>query len=263
MFVLGSFYVGIYTYTRPDSLYKWIVVFNVARGASYDTQIVIEAIADDYQHSPLFLLRRETSDYVASAQSQTSVNKKLDVGILQVMMSDVTHTTYADTTGSDMMLYINIKRLIIQGNNFNDENKLSLISDMRQFNICSNNETSEFYLYWKAAIIVIETEIAHGVHKRRHAAGDSDATNRISHSSFISTNYLIKITIQIFEKDGLKQGIEFKFLSKSWVSLHFTSNNGQRRIAQLYTGRFPFVCALPTQDLRNDHPQKHKNAKMK
>ena len=32
------------------------------------------------------------------------------------------------------------------------------------------------------------------------AAGDYDATNRISHVTFISTNHLIKITIQILEK---------------------------------------------------------------
>ena len=36
MVVRGYFYVGIYKYSRPDSLYDWIVVFKVARGASYD-----------------------------------------------------------------------------------------------------------------------------------------------------------------------------------------------------------------------------------
>ena len=125
-------------------------------------------------------------------------------------MPDGTHPTYADTTGSDKMLYRNIKRLIIQGNNFNDENDLSLISDMRQFIIGGNNETIEFDMYWKSAIILMGMESAHGEHERRHAAGDSDSTNRISHAHFISTKHLIKSNIQLLEKDGLKQGVDFK-----------------------------------------------------
>ena len=77
------------------------------------------------------------------------------------------------------MLYRNIKLLIIQGNTFNDEYKLSLIYDMRQFNICGNNETSKFDLYWKSAIGVTETYIAHGEQDRRHAVDNSDANNRL------------------------------------------------------------------------------------
>ena len=108
------------------------------------------------------------------------------------------------------MLYRDIKSLIIQGNTFNDEDKLRLISDMRQFNISGNNETSEFDLYWKAAIRVMETERSHGEHERRHDAGDSDSTNRISHAHFIYTNHIIKSTIQLIEKYGMKQGVDFK-----------------------------------------------------
>ena len=52
--------------------------------------------------------RRETSDYVAFIQSQTCVNKKLAADILQVMMADGTHPTYADTKGSKNMLYIDL-----------------------------------------------------------------------------------------------------------------------------------------------------------
>ena len=77
------------------------------------------------------------------------------------------------------MLYINIQNLITKGNNLNDEDELSLISDMRQFNICGKNETSAFDVYWKSEIRGMETESAHGEHDRRHAAGDSYATNRI------------------------------------------------------------------------------------
>ena len=75
--------------------------------------------------------RRETSEYVASVQSQTGVNKNLSAGILQVMMPDVTHLEYSYTTGSEKIMYINIQSLIIQGNTFNDEDKLSLIYYMR------------------------------------------------------------------------------------------------------------------------------------
>ena len=140
-------------------------------------------------------------------------------------MTDGTHPTYADTTGSKNMLHRDIQRLIMQGDNLNDEDEFSLISDMRQFNICGNNETGNFGMYWKVAIREMETEIAHGVHETRHAAGDYDATNRISHDNFISTNHLIKITIQLLEKYGLNQGVDFKVPSKCWLSLHFTSNN--------------------------------------
>ena len=70
---------------------------------------------------------------------------------------------------------------------------------MRQFNIIGNNEMSEFDMYWKEKIRVMETESAHGAHDRRDAAGCSNATNRTSRANFISTNHLIKITIDLHE----------------------------------------------------------------
>ena len=170
------------------------------------------------------------------------------------MMTDRTHPAYADTTGSGRMLYSNIQILIIQGNNFNDKDKLSFISDMRQFNISGNNEMSDFDLYWKSSIRLMDIESLHSAHERTRAAGDYDATNRISHDTFISTNHLIKITIQLLEKYRLKQGVDLKVTSKSWVSLQFMSNNGQQRTAQRYTGRLTFVCALQTREFRNDYP---------
>ena len=72
------------------------------------------------------------------------VNKKLAAGVLQVMITDVTHPTNADTTGSKKMLYSDIQYFIMQGNAFNEEDELSLISDMQQFNICGNNEIRDF-----------------------------------------------------------------------------------------------------------------------
>ena len=147
MVVQGSFYFGVYKYARTGSLYDWMVVFKVTLGASYKSQSVIEAIDDADKKAPIFLSRKETYDYFASVWSQTGVNKKLAAGILQVMIPAGTHPTHADTTGYENMLYSNIQCLIMQGDNFNDEDKLSLISDMRQFNICGNNDTSEFGLY--------------------------------------------------------------------------------------------------------------------
>ena len=97
---------------------------------------------------------------------QTGVNKKLDAGVPQVMITDVTHPTHADTTGSEKIMYSNIQRLIIQGNTFNNEYELSLIYYMLQYNIHGNNETSEFDLYWKSLIRLMDTESAHGVHER-------------------------------------------------------------------------------------------------
>ena len=35
MVVWGSFSVGVYKYASPGSIYDWIVVFKVTRGASY------------------------------------------------------------------------------------------------------------------------------------------------------------------------------------------------------------------------------------
>ena len=125
---------------------------------------------------------------------------------------------------------------------------------MQYFNICGNNDTSKFDMYWKSAIRAMETESAHGVHERRHAASDSYSTNRISHSPFMSTNHLIKSTIKLLKKDGLKKYFDFKVLSKSWVSLQFTSNNGQQLTAYIYTGLLPFFHALQTLELYNDHP---------
>ena len=141
---------------------------------------------------------------------QTGVNKKLAAGVLQVMITDGTHPTHADTTGSEKMLYSNIQRLIIQGNTFNNEYELSLISYMLQYNIHGNNETSQFDLYWKSLIRLMVTEIAHGAHERRHAAGDYDAINRISHATFMSTKHLIKSTIQLIKNNVLKKGVDLK-----------------------------------------------------
>ena len=73
-------------------------MFKVARDASYDIQSVIEAMASAAQQAPIFLSRRENSYCVASVWSQTGVNKKLAAGILQVIILDGTHSTYADTT---------------------------------------------------------------------------------------------------------------------------------------------------------------------
>ena len=146
MVVRGYFYVGIYKYARPGSISDWIVVFKVARSKIYEIQGIIEARSSADKHDPIFLSSQEPYDYVASIRSQSGVNKKLAAGIIQVMMPDGTHPTYSDTTGSENMLYRNIKFLITQGNNFNDGDELILISYTRQFNICGNNKTIDFYM---------------------------------------------------------------------------------------------------------------------
>ena len=120
MVARGSLYIGVYRYKRPISTSDLIVVFKVARGVSYERKGVIEAIADAAQKYPILLSRQETSDYVASFRSETGVNNKLSAGVLQVMMLDVTHPKYADTTGSKKFLCSDIKLFSIQGNNFND-----------------------------------------------------------------------------------------------------------------------------------------------
>ena len=81
---------------------------------------------------------------------------------------------------------------------------------MRQYNIHGNNETSDFDLYCKSLIRVMETESAHRAHESRNAAGDYYATNSISHVTYISTKHLIKSTIQILEKYVLKKYVDFK-----------------------------------------------------
>ena len=130
MVVGGYFSVGFYKYVRPDSLSEWIVVLKVDCGASQKSQSVIEAIAASTHEDPIFLSGQYTYDYVVSVQLQNGVNKKLASSILQVMIPDGTHTTYADTTGSEKMFYINTQHLIIRSYTFNDEDELSIISDM-------------------------------------------------------------------------------------------------------------------------------------
>ena len=98
----------------------------------------------------------------------------------------------------------------MQGNTFNDEYELSLISDMWQYNINGNNETSEFDMYCKSLIRVMDTESAHRAHESRNAAGDYDATNIITHATYMSTKHLIKSTIQSLEKYVLKKDVDFK-----------------------------------------------------
>ena len=90
----------------------------------------------------------------------------------------------------------------------------------------------------------MEIEILHGARERIHAPGDYYAINRISNSPFLFTNHLIKTTIQLRVKDGLKQGVDFKASSKNWVRLQSTSNNGQQQTYEKYTGKLPFVHSL-------------------
>ena len=49
---------------------------------------------------------------------------------------------------------------------------------------------------------------------------------------------------------------------KSWARLRFTSKNGQRRIAEQYTGRITFVHSRQTQELHNDQPRGNYNENM-
>ena len=67
MVVWGYFYVGTYKYARPGSLSDLIDVFKVTCGARYNSKSIIESIAAADMKAPIFLSRRETSDYVASA----------------------------------------------------------------------------------------------------------------------------------------------------------------------------------------------------
>ena len=124
MVVRGSFSVGVYKYARPGSLYDWIVVLKVTHGASYESKSAVEAIDDAAQQALTFLTRWENYDCVTYFRSQTSVNKKLASDILQVIIPDITHPAYADTTSSEKMLYSDIQNLIIQGDTFNDEDEL-------------------------------------------------------------------------------------------------------------------------------------------
>ena len=87
---------------------------------------------------------------------------------------------------------------------------MSLISDMRQYNINGNNETSEFDMYCKSLIRAMETESAHGAHERRNSAGDYESTNSISHATYISTKHIIKSTIQFIKNNVLKKGVDLK-----------------------------------------------------
>ena len=64
-------------------------------------------------------------------------------------------------------------------------------------------------MYCKAARRAMDTESAHEAHERIHDAVNYDATNRISHAPLISNNHIIKSTIQLVEKDVLKQCVEF------------------------------------------------------
>ena len=60
----------------------------------------------------------------------------------------------------------------------------------------------------------METESAHVAQGRRHTASDYNMINMVSHAPFISTNHLVKYTMMLFEKDGLKQEEDFKILWK-------------------------------------------------
>ena len=112
-------------------------------------------------------------------------------------------------------------------------------------------------MYCKSAIRSMDTKISHGTNKKRHAAGYSYTTNKISHAPFIYINHLIKSTIQLLEKYVLKQVVDFKVPSKIWVSLQFKSNNEQQRTDKKYTGRLTFVHVLQNWELRNDHSHGH------
>ena len=66
MVLQGSFSVGAYKFLKPGSISEWMVLFKVARGASYESQSAVEEIYAAAQQAPILLSRQESSDYVAS-----------------------------------------------------------------------------------------------------------------------------------------------------------------------------------------------------
>ena len=90
MIVRGSFYVGVYKYSRPGSVSDWKVLFKVACGTIYESQSAIDAIYVSAHKDQIFSSRRETSGYVAFVWLQTGIKKKLYAGILRVMIMDGT-----------------------------------------------------------------------------------------------------------------------------------------------------------------------------
>ena len=63
---------------------------------------------------------------------------------------------------------------------------------------------------YESAIKTTDKNIAHGAHERIYSSGASDATKNISHAPFISTNHLIKITVQLLETYGPNKGVDSK-----------------------------------------------------
>ena len=109
----------------------------------------------------------------------------------------------------------------------------------------------------------METESAHVAQGRRHTASDYNMINMVSHAPFISTNHIIKYTIMLLEKYGLKQEEYFKVPNKGWMEVNFILINGQQRTAEKYTGKLPFIYILQIRDLRHEHPHGHYNTTMK
>ena len=259
-----GFSIGVYKFSTPGCLSDWVAVIKIASGTNDQSRCVQEVIAAASQQAPIFLSQRETCDFIASIRSQTGINKKHAAGILQTLMPDGTYPIYGNQKSSiEKQLYSDIAHLIRKGDKFDDTEELNMISDMRQLNCRGNTDISKFEIFWKGAMQAMEIESSHGAHEKRHAAGDSNTTNRVSHAPFISTNHLIKCTITLLEKDGLKQNLDFKVPCKGWVEMQFTSSNEQKKTAEQYTGRLPFICVLQTCDLRNEHPHGHYNAKLK
>ena len=92
-----KFSVGIFRYRRGGSKSDWVVIFWIFQGASTSSTNFIKTIAVASIEALSQLLRRHTSDAIASIQSTVGSNSRLATALLSTLLPDGTSPIFCDT----------------------------------------------------------------------------------------------------------------------------------------------------------------------
>ena len=92
-----NFPVGMFRYIRGGSKADWVDIFQITHGASTSSTNFIKTIAKASREAPSHLLRRHTSDDIASICSRVGSNSRLATTLFSTLLPDGTYPIFCDS----------------------------------------------------------------------------------------------------------------------------------------------------------------------
>ena len=91
-----NFSIGIFRYRRGGSGSDWVVIFRTTQGASTSSTNFIKTISASLRESLSHLLRRHSSDGIASIRSTVDSNSRLATTLISTLLPDGTFPIFCD-----------------------------------------------------------------------------------------------------------------------------------------------------------------------